>query len=56
MQPQKEMSATKVRLQRVPGINAINIEVGIPLAMADHCTAQLSLFGPGGGNACGAGQ
>ena len=29
---------------------------GLPLAMADHNTAQMSLFGAGGGNACGAGH
>ena len=29
---------------------------GLSLAMADHNTAQMSLFGAGGGNACGAGN
>ena len=29
---------------------------GLALAMADHNTAQMSLFGAGGGNACGAGH
>jgi RHS repeat-associated protein len=29
---------------------------GLSLAMADHNTAQMSLFGAGGGNACGAGH
>lgn len=29
---------------------------GLPLAMGDHSTAQMSLFGAGGGNTCGAGH